>query len=464
MIRNRRHHRRVTAFISIMTRLDGREQYVSTTNVSAGGGFISSGDMPPLGADIDLHFRSARGPQAAIRVLAEVVRLHPMEHADVPGFAVRWRRGYCLHGQKPLREFLRAVLSIQEASIRGDDHGPCEFDFPQPALDPQEDDLRESSPGSGGDLRRAAERARADIAAARRRSSISGVPAPVRPRRRTERMAADARPSPRSASTEIDRSDIDNAEAVPAVLRSTSPGIFGELSEQEASPAQRVGKITDATHVAEQTTARARKETSPGLAMPNAAGHAPRATTGPTSELKGEALAQAIALSEEATIAIEDPAKEVANARAVLAADTTEGIAEAAAYDDVALEDADAADAPSSGAADAIKPEPVNAEASRAAVSESSPEVRPRPPTSLGDAERRRLRQSPASERISSPIRPRTPPPEPPPSGLRKLFTATSRLFGGRKQEEQPRLGRFAVTEDGRFYRPGEEEVEGDDN
>lgn len=375
MIRNRRQHRRINAYISVLLHDDGRQEYVATRNVSGGGAFVTSLAPPDAGRSVELQFRSARGPSGSVRITGDVIRIVPERTDEPSGFAVRWRRARCDYGAVPLREFLQGVLCINDAWVVAAAEGrAATYDFADaPAVvdHTYEPKTRDTVPISSPDLEAAAASAAAEVAARLGGGRIPEVPGDL-PDAPPLGAPAPAAPPP-VASKRRPRSTLDGLGA-PADIHE-EPTIGFDKDEIAAAIAQ--------TDAAQRTHAPAEDEPPAQTAPPHVAEPPPPSTS------------PGLAWEED-------------------------------------FEDADLL--PLSSA----PPPPPAPQPRRAPAAISSP-----------------VRRSKAGR--TAPPEPEIQPPTPQKSPIRKLLNATTRMLGLGGDDDAPKLGRFAVTDEGRFYRPGEE-------
>jgi hypothetical protein len=420
MIRNRRAHRRVTAFISVLTEVGEDDLFAATTNVSAGGAFIGSQNAPQQESEIGLQFRGARTASNTVLVRSLVVRTVLPQQSDMPGFGVRWLSAECAYGAERLRDFLAAVLNIRDAALLVREDGFASYKFPEHAtveLEPDAGIGRETMRISSDELSKAQARAHvADANDANDANDGTDGPLAALPDGYQVHDGSHAHSAGDRAIGESG-SDRDTGEY-------GSDGEVGEHSDHS----QHDGDLDDG---------------DPGDGDLD---------DGDLDDDWGPAdLADSIAAELDPD---DDPVDTGARADESASAPSNRPEVEIvldfpAVADPLAVQGA---------VADELAPP-------QAQVRDSLQETdRYRRPTSIGDQERRKLRKSPAFERPSTPIvRPPSQSPRRVEDGaLRKLFKVTTSLFGIRSEEDKPRLGRFAVTDDGRFFKPGEEEP-GDD-
>ncbi len=478
MIRNRRQHRRTDAYISVLLHRDGRQEYVATTNVSSGGAFISSPAPPPPGSDVELHFRSGRGPAGSVRVIGQVVRSTDTSHAGGAGFAVRWERARCDYGAQPLRDFLSKVLTINDAWVVASEHTrTATYAFPEPSDrvdDTYEPLTRHTVPVATLELKEAARRARQEVRRdrARRRSRSTGTDGYT-----PEPVEQDGTPAPvddaeRGASGMPDDgfTEAPTEGYGPEQVNQLRQELADELAERGVKPAPPPPLATDDPAMAAPFVADAARELRNSFAPPP-----PRISDDvPLPSAQAEPGPR-VAPDEPGVPGVPDlpgqPGQrdqpDQPDAQNPPDLPDSPGLPADAAASVAAIEPAAQAGPGAEATATFLNSEPepdpfaIAAAELDEAVADAAEAItrRPKLPASVSKSVRDsdtlpRVKRSAAKRKVERGFGEE--PSEK--SSIRRLLSATGRLLGLRNPEEKPRLGRFAVTDDGRFYRPGQED------
>jgi len=105
MSSDRRRHPRTPHLRKATFRWWGREVTGATTDLSAGGAFVTAAEVPDVGTRVTIWFDAAPGaPRIELR--ARVVRSVPRGFGDEMGFALRWLQARTYGTAAQLRAFL----------------------------------------------------------------------------------------------------------------------------------------------------------------------------------------------------------------------------------------------------------------------------------------------------------------------------------------------------------------------
>lgn len=104
-----RKHPRIRRMLGVTFFLDG-EVRATTLDISAGGAFIFSQRLPPVGAQVEFAFDNPKGTAFKVHLLGEVVRVveRPTAPGEVRGFAVRWIFGRDVKVPETLEEIFQS--------------------------------------------------------------------------------------------------------------------------------------------------------------------------------------------------------------------------------------------------------------------------------------------------------------------------------------------------------------------
>ncbi|MFT7624824.1 MAG: hypothetical protein ACI9WU_004014 [Myxococcota bacterium] len=110
---------RYPAGVRVAFRVSGEGFRGKVTDVSAGGGFVATDALPPIGSRLQMAAQQARGePSIWLDLRVTWVNEEASESHPDPGFGGYWLHASCRYGEDPLRTFLAEVLGITRPVVR----------------------------------------------------------------------------------------------------------------------------------------------------------------------------------------------------------------------------------------------------------------------------------------------------------------------------------------------------------